>query len=101
MNKSNVTSFSFTVEDDLISQTSLNTTFVKPKGFQNKPFSMDYGPKGADGLNHYQEQPVPAVQRKIQEMAQNDAYRDLNNDLFNPFEHKLQKGFIQKEGDLY
>lgn len=101
MNRSNVTSFSFTVEDDLISQTSLNTTFVKPNHFQNKPFSFDYGPKGVDGLNHYQEQPVPTVQRKIMEQAQNDAYRDLNNDLFNPFEHRLQSGFIKKEADLY
>jgi hypothetical protein len=53
MNRSNVTSLSFTVDDDLISQTSLNTTFVQPKSFQKKPFTMDYGSKGADGRNHY------------------------------------------------
>ena len=53
MNRSNATSFSFTVEDDLVSQTSLNTTAIKPKNFQKKPFSMDFGPKGADGKNHY------------------------------------------------
>ncbi len=75
MNQSNITSFSFTVEDDLISQTSLNTTFVKPKPFQNKPFTIDYGPKGADGFNHYEEKPVPTIQRRIVEQAHNDAYR--------------------------
>ena len=53
MNSSNVTSFSFTVQDDLISQTSANTTFVKPRTFGKQPFSVDYGPKGADGKNHY------------------------------------------------
>ena len=41
-NRSNVTSFSFTVEDDLISHTSANTTFVQPKSFGKKPFSIDY-----------------------------------------------------------
>lgn len=75
MNRSNVTSFSFTVEDDLISQTSLNTTFVRPKGFQNKPFSIDFGPKGAAGLNAHEEQPVPALNKKIIAQAHNDAYR--------------------------
>lgn len=101
MNRSNLTSFSFTVEDDLISQTSLNTTYARPKPFHNKPFSIDYGPKGADGLNAYSEQPVPALHKKIIAQAQNDAYRELNNDLFNPFEHKLEGAFIRKEGDLY
>ena len=53
MNRSNVTSFSFTVEDDLISQTSLNTTFAQPRPLQRKPFTMDYGAKGAAGINDY------------------------------------------------
>ena len=53
MNRSNATSFSFTVEDDLISESSRNTTIVQPRSFQKKPFTMDYGPKGADGRNHY------------------------------------------------
>ena len=53
MNRSNATSFSFTVEDDLISQTSANTTFLQPKPIGKKPFSMDFGPKGASGRNHF------------------------------------------------
>ena len=53
MNRSNVTSFSFTVEDDLISQTSLNTTFVPPKAPQKKAFTIDYGPQGAAGRNNF------------------------------------------------
>ena len=52
MNRSNATAFSFTVEDDLISQTSKNTT-LHPKSFLKQPFSIDYGPKGAAGRNHY------------------------------------------------
>ena len=85
MNRSNITSYTFTVEDDLISQTSLNTTFVQPRPLAVKPFSKDFGTKGADGLNKYDEIPVPTIQKRIAEQAQNDAYRELNNDLFNPF----------------
>ena len=75
MNRSNVTSFSFTVEDDLISQSSANTTFIQPKSFNKKPFTIDYGPKGADGKNNYDDKPVPTIQKRIMEQAQNDAYK--------------------------
>jgi hypothetical protein len=50
MNRSNITSFTFTVEDDLISQTSLNTTFNRPKPLAAKPFTKDFGSKGMAGL---------------------------------------------------
>ncbi len=65
MNRSNMTSFSFTVEDDLISETSINTAFVQPKSFNSKPFMKDYGPKGAMGMNNYDERSVPTLQKKI------------------------------------
>jgi hypothetical protein len=54
------------VEDDLISQTSLNTTFTKQRPFASKPFTKDFGAKGAAGHN-YEEQPVPTMQRRIAE----------------------------------
>lgn len=64
-NNNNLTFSSFTVEDDLISQTSLNTTFVQPRSFKPKPFTKDFGPKGAAGINHFDERPVPTIQKKI------------------------------------
>lgn len=104
MNRSNITSLtslSFTVDDDLISETSINTNFIKPKPFNAKPFSKDFGPKGAAGIYQSDDQPIPIIQRKIILQAQNDAYKELNNELFNPFEHKLHNGFLNRESDLY
>ena len=71
MNRSNITSYTFTVEDDLISETSLNTTFNKPRTLGSKPFTKDFGPKGAAGQIPHEEQPVPTIQRRIAEQAQN------------------------------
>lgn len=35
------------------------------------------------------------------ERAQIDAYREQNEQIFNPFQHKLGQNFIPKESDLY
>jgi hypothetical protein len=63
------------VEDDLISESSLNTTFARPRPVGSKPFSKDFGPRGAAGGEAFEEQPVPTLQRRIAEQAQNEAYR--------------------------
>jgi len=54
MDRTNCTFLSFTVDDDLISESSANTAFQRQKPFNSKPFTKDFGLKGADGLNQYQ-----------------------------------------------
>ena len=98
-NLSRVTSVSFTVDDDLISESSLNST--KRSAFKGlKPFSKQYGIE--NNPTSFEDQPVPNKQNKqIIERAQLDAYRELNEGMFNPFEHKLGGNFIPREDDLY
>ena len=57
---------------------------------------MDYGPKGAIGMNHFENRPVPTIQKKIIEQAQMEAYKQMGNEMFNPFQHKLNNAFMPK-----
>ena len=49
-NRSNFTSLSFTVEDDLISEASVST-YIADRKFQKNPFSQNYQIKGLNNNN--------------------------------------------------